>query len=176
MATGLILRARPRNGRKRCAKQTLTEMVRVTNLHTFCTEPPLTGYVVAGQTNGLELGDPCCTWTEGKAADFLNDITHPCDANKLTSRQCSAVPACANGVNPCVSVPLSVDNSKLCVQAAPSPGSSATPPPPAFVGPAAGGALAGVALLAIAFAAFRRRPVPADEAPEYEPLAVSVRE
>lgn len=30
-----------------------------------------------GYTNGVELGDPCCTWTTGKTPQRTADISHP---------------------------------------------------------------------------------------------------
>ena len=39
-----------------------------------------------GQTNGLELGDPCCVWSEGDMAAFTNDISIAGDAESTTSR------------------------------------------------------------------------------------------
>lgn len=46
-----------------------------------------------GQSNGVELGDPCCTWVEGYAPLFGNDISNPGDAKSMTARpwyNCSA--------------------------------------------------------------------------------------
>lgn len=40
-----------------------------------------------GQYNGLELGDPCCTWVSGGAAPaFSSDISHPGLASSITNR------------------------------------------------------------------------------------------
>ena len=43
------------------------------------------------QSNGLELGDPCCVWKQGDTPAFTSDISHPGLANSTTSR---AAPAC----------------------------------------------------------------------------------
>jgi hypothetical protein len=53
-----------------------------------------------GQSNGLELGDPCCTWTSGPP-QFTSQLGDPGHASVRSSRNCSAI-ACANGVNACV--------------------------------------------------------------------------
>ena len=50
-----------------------------------------------GQTNGLELGDPCCVWSEGAVPAFTADISHPGLANSTTTR---AAPACMATVCP----------------------------------------------------------------------------
>ena len=47
-----------------------------------------------GQSNGLELGDPCCTWTQGSVAAFTTDLSYPGDANSRTSR---TMPSCGAG-------------------------------------------------------------------------------
>lgn len=40
-----------------------------------------------GQTNGFELGDPCCKWVAGGAPpQFLVDISHPGDKTKMSAR------------------------------------------------------------------------------------------
>jgi len=44
-----------------------------------------------GQSNGLELGDPCCTWTKGATPNATTDVSDPTDGSKKTSRA-----ACAN--------------------------------------------------------------------------------
>ena len=53
-----------------------------------------------GQSNGLELGDPCCVWKEGSTPDFVTDISIPGDPNSLTSR---SMPSCSVCVNVCLS-------------------------------------------------------------------------
>jgi hypothetical protein len=35
-----------------------------------------------GQTNGQELGDPCCEWTEGGTPRWSAGVSHPGDASK----------------------------------------------------------------------------------------------
>ena len=45
-----------------------------------------------GQTNGLELGDPCCVWHVNATPAFSTDISHPGLATSKTAR---APPACA---------------------------------------------------------------------------------
>ena len=48
-----------------------------------------------GQSNGLELGDPCCLWVHGGGdPTFMNDISHPGDNTKMTRRP---MPACPSG-------------------------------------------------------------------------------
>lgn len=37
-----------------------------------------------GQTNGQELGDPCCTWQEGQSAPRTTDISNPGDSTSLS--------------------------------------------------------------------------------------------
>ena len=39
-----------------------------------------------GQSNGVELGDPCCVWTQGAVPAFTTDISIPGDPNSVTSR------------------------------------------------------------------------------------------
>lgn len=109
-----------------------------------------------GQTNGLELGDPCCVWTPGTTPQFLNDISHPGNASWTTSRSCSNI-TCSNGVNPCVSAPAAGnDGPNLAVPLG-----------------SAGGALAGIACIGW-LACRKRKPTPESSGDEqYEPLAVS---
>jgi len=49
-----------------------------------------------GQSNGLELGDPCCVWTEGSTPAFTTDISIAGLASSTTSRampaDCAPVP------------------------------------------------------------------------------------
>jgi hypothetical protein len=60
-----------------------------------------------GLTNGVELGDPCCTWTQGQAPAITSDLSHPGRATgdyaRPASRTCSAL-ACTNGVDPCTPI------------------------------------------------------------------------
>jgi hypothetical protein len=44
-----------------------------------------------GQTNGFELGDPCCVWTANATPAFTTDISHPGIPSSTTQR---AAPAC----------------------------------------------------------------------------------
>ena len=39
-----------------------------------------------GQSNGLELGDPCCVWTPGDTPAYTTDISIAGLANSMTSR------------------------------------------------------------------------------------------
>ena len=39
-----------------------------------------------GQSNGLELGDPCCVWSLGKGPDFADDLSNPGDRASTTAR------------------------------------------------------------------------------------------
>ena len=43
-----------------------------------------------GQSNGLELGDPSCCWTEGGTPPITDDLSHPGKADSKTSREASA--------------------------------------------------------------------------------------
>ena len=38
-----------------------------------------------GQRKGLELGDPCCTWTEGGTPDVTSGMSHPGLASSKTT-------------------------------------------------------------------------------------------
>ena len=44
-----------------------------------------------GQSNGLEVGDPCCTWAQGTVAQFTTDLSYPGEAISKTSR---SMPTC----------------------------------------------------------------------------------
>jgi len=44
-----------------------------------------------GQSNGFELGDPCCVWKVGAVPAFTTEISHPGLPNSTTSR---VAPAC----------------------------------------------------------------------------------
>lgn len=37
-----------------------------------------------GQSNGLELGDPCCVWTVGAAPRFMDGLSDPNNPGSLT--------------------------------------------------------------------------------------------
>jgi hypothetical protein len=44
-----------------------------------------------GQSNGLEMGDPCCTWTVGAAPVFTSDLSdpnNPASTTKRTNQTC----------------------------------------------------------------------------------------
>lgn len=44
-----------------------------------------------GQSNGLEMGDPCCTWVQGASPMFTTDLSNPNDAastTKNTNQSC----------------------------------------------------------------------------------------
>ena len=41
-----------------------------------------------GQTNGLEMGDPCCEWTKGGTPFVATQISNPSDKASTTSRVC----------------------------------------------------------------------------------------
>lgn len=59
-----------------------------------------------GQSNGLELGDPCCAWAAGAGAPaFTTGLSHPGLATSVSPRNCSAAAPCATGVNPCAPTP-----------------------------------------------------------------------
>jgi hypothetical protein len=49
-----------------------------------------------GQSNGLELGDPCCVWAKGDNPAFRTDISLPANSSSITGR---AMPTCPS--NPC---------------------------------------------------------------------------
>jgi hypothetical protein len=54
-----------------------------------------------GQSNGLELGDPCCVWVAGgPAPNATVAISQPGVKSSTTNRTCKDI-ACTNGVNPC---------------------------------------------------------------------------
>ncbi|KAG6623494.1 Cleavage induced conserved protein [Phytophthora cinnamomi] len=37
-----------------------------------------------GQTNGQELGDPCCVWVEGGTPQWTDGVSHPGDSSKTS--------------------------------------------------------------------------------------------
>eukprot|EP00962_Isochrysis_galbana_P029112 scaffold9276_cov112-Isochrysis_galbana.AAC.9 len=78
-----------------------------------------------GQSNGLELGDPCCVWSPGAEESSLigfstADITLPGDASKMTGR---SMPSCVPDPPP--PPPAPPPPPSLPVNPPPSP-----PPPP----------------------------------------------
>ena len=58
-----------------------------------------------GQTNGLELGDPCCTWKVGRKLNVTTAISHPGEKKFVTTRSCKEY-NCTNKVDPCKPKPL----------------------------------------------------------------------
>ncbi|KAG6574722.1 Cleavage induced conserved protein [Phytophthora cinnamomi] len=38
-----------------------------------------------GQTNGQELGDPCCEWSVGSTPRWTSGVSHPSDASKTSN-------------------------------------------------------------------------------------------
>ena len=64
-----------------------------------------------GQTNGLELGDPCCVWTPGSTPAYTTDITIAGIASSMTGR---TMPDC----------------TAPSVHSPPHPLPSPSPPPP----------------------------------------------
>lgn len=38
-----------------------------------------------GQTNGQELGDPCCVWVKGDTPRWTSGVSHPGDASKTSN-------------------------------------------------------------------------------------------
>jgi hypothetical protein len=48
-----------------------------------------------GQTNGQELGDPCCEWKVGATPKFIGGLSHPGDASSKVSAAVMASNACA---------------------------------------------------------------------------------
>ena len=53
-----------------------------------------------GQSNGLELGDPCCIWAVGQTPQNVTELSNPGDKSSTTSRKCDDF-KCANGNDPC---------------------------------------------------------------------------
>lgn len=39
-----------------------------------------------GQSNGLEMGDPCCLWVVGSSPQFTTDLSDPDNAVSITKR------------------------------------------------------------------------------------------
>jgi hypothetical protein len=55
-----------------------------------------------GQTNGLELGDPCCIWkVGGKAPNTTHAISNPGDKAHKTTRKCTEYNCTIHKVDPC---------------------------------------------------------------------------
>ncbi|GMF33873.1 unnamed protein product [Phytophthora fragariaefolia] len=49
-----------------------------------------------GQTNGQELGDPCCEWTEGAQPRWTSGVSHPGDSSKTSNSSLWANIDCSN--------------------------------------------------------------------------------
>ncbi|EGZ21609.1 hypothetical protein PHYSODRAFT_496641 [Phytophthora sojae] len=49
-----------------------------------------------GQTNGQELGDPCCEWTHGAQPRWTSGVSHPSDATKTSNESLWAKIDCSN--------------------------------------------------------------------------------
>ncbi|GMF29791.1 unnamed protein product [Phytophthora lilii] len=58
-----------------------------------------------GQTNGQELGDPCCEWSQGDTPRWTSGVSHPSDSSLKSdsslweSINCSAVTTIATGTS-----------------------------------------------------------------------------
>ena len=79
-----------------------------------------------GQSNGVELGDPCCAWVPGATPAFTSDISIPGDSTSLTSR---SIPSCATPsppMSPSVPSPSVPMPSPPMSPSVPMP----SPPPP----------------------------------------------
>lgn len=109
-----------------------------------------------GQSNGLELGDPCCRWIEGAdPPTFMTDISHPGDSSKTTSREMPACPSDSETPSPTVGVSAT---------SAPSVGGASATPEPAYtedntdmiVGLSIGIPTASIFLIAIIWMQIRR--------------------
>ena len=90
-----------------------------------------------GQSNGLELGDPCCTWTPGTTPAFTDDISIPGLANSMTSR---VMPECPIATEAASGSEAASTSSAASSQPPPSPSS----PPP--IGGCNAGCIAGIAV------------------------------
>lgn len=87
-----------------------------------------------GATNGEELGDPCCQWTQTAPTTLRSSsITHPGKANSFTAAQLSAL-KCSNSSSGSDeaqpgSMTSSSSNSSSSSSHKPSVGSTPTPTP-----------------------------------------------
>ena len=85
-----------------------------------------------GQSNGLEMGDPCCTWAQGTVAAYTDALSYPGSSSSTTSRlmpNCGGTPASPSPPPPSPSPPPPL----LAVSPPPSPpppSLSPLPPPP----------------------------------------------
>ncbi|RLN47965.1 hypothetical protein BBJ28_00001683 [Nothophytophthora sp. Chile5] len=75
-----------------------------------------------GQTNGQELGDPCCEWTQGSTPRWTSGVSHPGDASKTSneslwanhaSAQASASSASDKTTNPNPHSPSNTDTKTM---------------------------------------------------------------
>ncbi|RLN86773.1 hypothetical protein BBJ28_00003157, partial [Nothophytophthora sp. Chile5] len=57
-----------------------------------------------GQTNGQELGDPCCEWTVGASPRWTSGVSHPSDATKTSNASLWASIDCSNIISACTLV------------------------------------------------------------------------
>ena len=149
--TAALLLQQTINGRGRCASQVLARnRTRHTSAAALASLPlskcPSRALVAAtaphtarsdsdgdGQSNGFELGDPCCLWTSG-APQFTSDISNPGVFSSKTSRVCNVV--CSNGLNPCnLPSPTSPPTSTTPPPPPPPPASSAPPAAPPVQAP-----------------------------------------
>ena len=109
-----------------------------------------------GQSNGFELGDPCCVWTSGlrcrlaalcergglllaacrrpaaascppgQTPQFTTAISNPGSSSSQTSRACNVV--CSNGNNPCnLPSPTTTPPAPGGTSSTPSPGGTSSP-------------------------------------------------
>lgn len=53
-----------------------------------------------GQTNGQELGDPCCEWTKGGTPQRTSGISHPSDSTKTSNESLWANVTCTTTAGP----------------------------------------------------------------------------
>ncbi|GMF24089.1 unnamed protein product [Phytophthora lilii] len=58
-----------------------------------------------GQTNGQELGDPCCEWTIGSSPAWSSGISHPGDATKTSDPARLAAIRCISATSESESAP-----------------------------------------------------------------------
>lgn len=51
-----------------------------------------------GQTNGQELGDPCCVWVKGSTPRWTSGVSHPGDASKTSNASLWANLTCTSAM------------------------------------------------------------------------------
>ncbi|KAJ0400578.1 hypothetical protein P43SY_009496 [Pythium insidiosum] len=88
-----------------------------------------------GQTNGQELGDPCCEWTKGGQTRYSTGVSHPGDATSKADPSLWASIVCGGA---------SSQNST----AGASPSTASTPAPSSSATAASGAVLAAAATIA----------------------------